>query len=383
MLANQHSAPDPVEHIRLRAALRESEILRELAELLASSLDLEHILKVLVKRTTEVCEVERCAVWLLEDERGTLRPQTYHLSSPMLDHKIIKAADALWYRNSLPADNPVVQRLLQSESMMYLEDLGAEPSMRNLADTFLVRSTLLIALIREGRPVGMLSLDDPAQARSFTPRQLQLARAIGQQAAVAIDNARLYRQAQTERQRAERLIERARSIHSVALAVNASEDLSTVFRLAMDNLVRALGADGGAIALIEGDELRLVSSYFGYAPPNVNGRVLLVHLPNCHHTASTGQPLYIKEEEIEGEEILFYRQVGLRNTIIIPMIVSASAINQHVINETQLNIPDRCVGLAFVNYYTHKFQPTGGQVAYAQDIAAQCALAVEKFRLLA
>ncbi len=64
------------------------------------------------------------------------------------------------------------------------------------------------------------------------------------------------------------------------------------------------------------------------------------------------------------------------------MIVSASAINQHVVNETHLNIPDRCVGLAFVNYFTHTFQPTGGQIAYAQDIAAQCALAVEKFRLL-
>lgn len=35
----------------LRAALRESEILRELGELLASSLDLNHILQVLVKRS--------------------------------------------------------------------------------------------------------------------------------------------------------------------------------------------------------------------------------------------------------------------------------------------------------------------------------------------
>jgi GAF domain-containing protein len=75
------------EHLRLLAALRESEILRELAELLASSLDLDSILKVLVKRTTEVCEVERCAVWLLEDARGVLRPATYHLSSQHIDAK--------------------------------------------------------------------------------------------------------------------------------------------------------------------------------------------------------------------------------------------------------------------------------------------------------
>ena len=63
------------ERLRLQQALRESEILRELSELLASSLDITHILQVLVKRTTEVCEVERCAVWLFEETRNTFRPQ--------------------------------------------------------------------------------------------------------------------------------------------------------------------------------------------------------------------------------------------------------------------------------------------------------------------
>lgn len=382
MSADQHAVPHTDEHTRLQDALRESEILRELAELLASSLDLDHILRVLVQRTTEVCGIERCTVWLLEDARGTLRPQAYHLSSQFLDRKTIRAADAIWHRSSLSVDDPAIQRLLQSGGMLYLEDLRAEPTLKNLADTFLVRSMLLVALIREGRPVGMLSLDDPAQARVFTPKQLQLARAIGQQAAIAIDNARLYQQAQAERQRAERLIERVRSISQVALAANASEDLSSVFKIAMDNLVRFLDADGGAIALLEGDELRLVSSHFGYTPPNVNGSMQLVRLPNCHHIATTGQPLYVKEEEIEGEEILFYRQVGLHNTIIVPMMVSASSQDQHSITETHIDTPDRCVGLAFINYYTHTFQPTRGQIAYAQDIAAQCALAVEKFRLL-
>ncbi|HLX59553.1 MAG TPA: GAF domain-containing protein, partial [Ktedonobacteraceae bacterium] len=383
MSADQLSKPNAEEHLRLQAALRESEMLRELAELLASSLDLERILHVLVKRTTEVCEVERCAVWLLEDARGILLPKTYHMSAQSLDRKTVKAANTIWYRSSLPFDDAAVKRLLQSGGMLYLEDLRSEPSMKSMAETFLIRSMLLVALIREGRPVGMLSLDDPAKMRDFTREQQQLARAIGQQAAIAIDNARLYQQAQAERRRAERLIERARSTYQVALTVNSSEDLSTVFRVAMDNLVRALGADGGAIALLESDELRLVSSHFGYTAANMYDAVQLNHLPNCHHVATVGQPLYVKEEEIEGEELLFYRKVGLRNTIIVPLIVSASSTNQDIINETHFDTPDSCVGLAFVNYYTHNLQPTKGQLAYAQDIAAQCALAVEKFHLLA
>src|SRR5689334_13701268 len=117
------------ERLRLLTALRESEILRELAELLASSLDLDAILKVLVKRTTEVCEVERCAVWLLEDARGIFRPATYHLASQHLDAKSIAAADAIWYRTPLPFDDPVVHRLLREDGLLALEDLHAEPSM--------------------------------------------------------------------------------------------------------------------------------------------------------------------------------------------------------------------------------------------------------------
>src|SRR5260370_31534263 len=39
--------------------------------------------------------------------------------------------------------------------------------------------------------------------------------------------------------------------------------------------------------------------------------------------------------------------------------------------------------MAFVNYHNNNFHPSKGHFAFAQDIAAQCALAVEKARLLA
>src|SRR6266849_9005775 len=380
MLADQITTPNPEEHIRLQAALRESEILRELAELLASSLDLEHILQVLVKRTAEVCEVERCAVWLLEDARGALRPQTYHLSSQSLDRKTIKAADAMWYRSSLPVDSPAVQRLLQSGGMLYVEDLSTSPAMKRLAETFLVRSALLIPLIREGRPVGMLSLDDPAQTRSFSAKQTQLARAIGQQAAIAIDNARLYQQAQAERRRAEQLIERARAIYQVAIAVNSGQDLPAVLEIATHHLLEGLNADGVSIALLENESLHLASSSSQQDDlPATQTMTVLYHLPNCHHAAQIGTPLFVTAEQAEGEEITWFRKLGLHNTMIVPLMIGAAS------QSTQETEPaaSRCVGLAFVDYRKSNFQPSRGQFAFAQDIAAQCALAVDKARLLA
>lgn len=369
------------EHARLLAALRESEILRELGELLASCLDLDQILQVLVKRTTEVCEVERCAVWLLEDTRGVFRPATYHLSSQHLNTRNIEAAGGIWYRTPLPFDNPVIDRLLKENGMLFLEDLQVEPTLHRVAETFLVRSILLVALIREGRPVGMLSLDNPGYIRTFSPELQQLARAIGQQAAIAIDNARLYQQAQAERRRAEQLIERARAIYQVALTVNTSEDLSTVFKIALDHLVRGLEADGGAIVLVDADSLHLVSSSnLQQNAADMQITAALSDLPHCRHAAMTGTPLYITAEEVEGEEILCYRKLGLQNIMIVPLMTGK---DRQETDSTALPPYGQCVGFAFVNFQQHQLHLSKGQFAFAQDIAAQCALAVEKARLLA
>jgi GAF domain-containing protein len=171
---------DDQEHLRLLAALRESEILRELAALLASSLDLNHILRILVKRTTEVCEVARCAVWLLDDDLNVLRPAAYHLDPRDLNGSSVEAADHIWYHTPLTLEDPAIRRLLEGKGLFTLEDLRVVPTMRAIAEKFLVRSMLLVALVREGRTVGMMTLDDPGRFRTFSGEQQQLARAIGQ-----------------------------------------------------------------------------------------------------------------------------------------------------------------------------------------------------------
>src|SRR5690242_14946208 len=78
------------EHSQLLKALRESELLRELSALLASSLDPNHILQVLVRRTAEACDVERCSVWLLDEARAFLHPSAYHLSTQSVPSKFIQ-----------------------------------------------------------------------------------------------------------------------------------------------------------------------------------------------------------------------------------------------------------------------------------------------------
>src|SRR6266516_4526622 len=382
MLGESPSFTGEQERQRLLTALRESEILRELAELLASSLDLKRILQVLTQRTTQVCEVERCSVWLSDDTREVFRPAAYYLSSSKLHPKSVKAADHIWQQGSVVFDDPEIYHQLKEKGMVVLDDLHARARVRKVAETFLVRSALIVALKREGRIVGMLSLDDPDQVRTFSSEQQQLARAIWQQAALAIDNAQLYQQAQTERKRAERLIERAQAINQVALTVNSGEDLAVVLEIAMHHLVRGLNADSGAIILLENDTLRLVShtqqqeiSSLGATPGET--AITLSDLPGCSEAATTGTPLFIKAKHTSESERQWYLRLGLDNVMIFPLMVGTS----HTTPPTSHRA--HCVGFAFVNYHDANYFPGKGQFAFAQDIAAQCAMAIEKTQLLA
>ncbi len=377
MLGEEFPSTSDEEQERLRTALRESEILRELAELLASSLDLNRILQVLTRRTTEVCEVERCAVWLLDNHHDLFRPATYYLSTQQLSAEDISTGDRQWYQHPLPFSDPVLRSLMGQNGMLVLEDLQAEPSLRQFAKKFLVRSTLLVALIRGGRPVGMMTLDDPGRQRTFSPSQQQLARAIGQQAAQAIDNAQLYQQAQEERKRAERLIERARAIYQVALTVNSGESLPTILAIASEHLAHSLSADSSTVALLQEQTLHVITSSPRQPDLDTPLTIALNDVPTCYEVAATGIPQYVTSQHIQGFEKHWFHSLGLHNAMVVPLIVGIDATEQG--QQAQAR---RCVGFTFIGYQNTHHHPTRGQYAFAQDIAAQCALAIEKERLL-
>ncbi|GCF10991.1 hypothetical protein KDI_45550 [Dictyobacter arantiisoli] len=374
------------EHTRLLKALRESELLRELSELLASSLDTTRILQVLVKRATEACDVARCAVWLLDDSRTKFLPSAYHTAVQNLQGKPLQIADRIWRQSSLAFDHPLVQQLFNEKGLLILEDLQLEKKRLPLAEKFLVRSILLVALIREDRLVGLMSLDNPGQLVDFTHDQQQLARAIGQQAAAAIDNARLYQAAQVERQRAERLIERAQSIYQVAMVVNSGEELPHVLDVAALHLASGLQVQQACIAVLDKDHLKLANQsalpLIVSAPP-----AQLSAFPHCSAAIKQQAPQFVYHDQLSDAEQIWFKHLGMEHVLILPLLVGGSSMvamnDMNSINGSHSSkkgryLEKRGIGFAFVNYRRNSRPPSSGYLAFAQDIAAHCALAIEK-----
>lgn len=101
--------------------------------------------------------------------------------------------------------------------------------------------------------IGLLTLWREQEMGPFTPSNLNYLIGLAQQAAVAIQNARLFEQAQKQ-------LAVAESLREVAIIVNSSLDQTTVIAKILEQLGRVIQHDGCAIFLLEENNLVLVAS---------------------------------------------------------------------------------------------------------------------------
>lgn len=97
------------------------------------------------------------------------------------------------------ADFPTLQVVLAEQRLAVLHrgDPDLSPAERHLFDSTGDSTLLGLPLVSQTRTVGLVLLHDLSPARQFTSRELALARALANQAAVALENAGLVRDLQT------------------------------------------------------------------------------------------------------------------------------------------------------------------------------------------
>ena len=88
-------------------------------------------------------------------------------------------------------------------------------------------------------------------------------------------------------------------------------------------------------------------------------------------------PLFMTADQPTENEKGWFRQWGFDNMMVIPLMIGA--VQQPSLTPRS----PHCIGFAFVNFQAAAQRPGKGQSAFAQDIAAQCALAIEKAHLMA
>jgi PAS domain S-box-containing protein len=187
-------------------AERRSRFLAEASGLLTSSLDYESTLRQLARLA--VPEIaDWCAVHIVDGD-GEIRAVAIAHADPATEARGRALAARYPPRASARYGVPVVIRtgrsLLHAEvPPEILAAFGRTPEERALLEAIAPRSVIIVPLIARGRTLGAISFLIAGSERRYDHEDLQLAQDLAARAALAVDNARLFRLEQQARADAE------------------------------------------------------------------------------------------------------------------------------------------------------------------------------------
>ncbi len=219
---------------RVDARTRELATLLEISRNVASTLDLDALLNVILRETRRVVPYDQASFLL--NEGGDLvvaavaaseAPEEATLE-PLIGRRLVPRHRTHW--DVLFKGTPVVipDTSLDEEPARSWREVVTSASGDRLEGA---RSWLGAPLVAKGRVLGLLTVTR-AGAGSFDTREVEMAAAVAAQAAVAIENARLYEEAQRaaaldERQRLARELHDSvsQALYGIALGANTARML--------------------------------------------------------------------------------------------------------------------------------------------------------------
>jgi PAS domain S-box-containing protein len=222
-----------LENARLFEAERhrrqDAETLRRAAAALTSSLDLDQVLAILLDGLAQVVPYTSTSVFILDDEsvrvvaaRGFSHPE-----------KLIG--------QSFPANDKLSRFILESRKSLILDDALSDPHFGNWTQESHIRGWMGIPLLVRDRIIGYLTVDND-QPNIYNQADAEMGLAFASQAAVAIENARLFDQLS-------RRLKQLSGLHSIDLAIGTLTDLRVILNVMLNNVTKLLNADAAAVLL--------------------------------------------------------------------------------------------------------------------------------------
>ena len=153
-----------------------------------STFDLQTVLQTLVESAARLCDADKATITRQKDGHF-YRAESVGFSDEFMDH--VKNLPVQPDRGSASG------RALLEGHMVHIPDVLADPEYtfdeaKRWGD---FRTILSVPMLREGAPIGVLALTR-VEVRPFTEKQIELVTTFADQAAIAIENVRLFEQVQ-------------------------------------------------------------------------------------------------------------------------------------------------------------------------------------------
>ncbi len=211
--------------------------LYHVSSVLGSSLQLAEVLNQVMDAVIQLTGAERGFLILGDGAGGELRLQ----AARNLEGKTLEQDD-------MQISRTLVQQVLRTGQGVVTTNAQSDARFSNQQSVMLyaLRSILCVPLRARGQVTGAIYVDNKIKAGVFNDQDLEMMAAFAAQAAVAIENARLY--TQTDAALAERVAE-LETLQRIDRQLNTGLDLDRVLDLTLNWALRGTQADSGWIAL--------------------------------------------------------------------------------------------------------------------------------------
>ena len=146
-----------------------------------------------------------------------------------------------------PSRDTTTARAVLDRAVVHVPDVLADPDYdRSVAVGLQNRSTLAVPMLLDGQPIGVVVVTG-AEAGAFSERQIELLQTFADQAVIAVQNVRLFKELAARTAELSRSVDQLTALGEVGRAVSSTLDLETVLTTIVSRAVEISGLDGGVV----------------------------------------------------------------------------------------------------------------------------------------
>ncbi|MGD9374576.1 MAG: GAF domain-containing protein, partial [Anaerolineae bacterium] len=175
------------------------------------------------------------------------------LASPQEPETLLVLADVV-ATGSLPPEEqqkrfrlvefPATARVMETLQPLVVQvsDPHGDPAERAYMRAAGTQTLAILPLVAKGQALGVIELESTAQARAYTAEEMGLAMTLANQAAVAIENARLFHELQIR-------LEEQDLLRHITATISRSLDIEALLTSTLETMLSALNLDAGLVSL--------------------------------------------------------------------------------------------------------------------------------------
>jgi GAF domain-containing protein/CheY-like chemotaxis protein len=337
-----------------------SEVLKVISR---AAFDLQPVFDTMAENAVRLCEAERALIFRFDGE--LLRAAAFYNVGPELREFV--------NRNPItPGRHSISARAALERRTVHIPDVQADPDYAYAArDVEQIRTLLAVPMLRGDDLVGTITIYR-LEVKPFTDKQVALVETFADQAVIAVENVRLFKELEARNRDLTDALARQTATAEVLRVISRSQtDIQPVFAAIVRSAVQLCAGVHGVVLRYDGDLMHLVADHgvpveslgelrqrFPLPPGRdlIGGRAIterrVVHIPDL-----------ASDPTAPSDSATIARIGGHRSLLAVPMMRGQDPIGCIVVSRGQAAFSDK-------------------QIELVQTFADQAVIAIENARLL-